>query len=248
MKKSILTTTILLLLSVFAFAGTTTKADKDCESTNCLQLVTSSQDKNPLILVNGKEVDMTTMKSIKPEDIKSVEVLKDEEFTESYGEKGKNGVVKITLKSYENLEAEDIVALNINEANPLVFIDDIELPTYNLLKYFDTDNIESISVLKDKAAIKAYGGKGDNGVILVTMKQKEAAVETLECSAEECSIGSPCKPTLVIVNDIELPSYELIQYIDNKQIGAITILKDQNAIELYGSKGENGVMLITMKE
>ena len=39
-------------------------------------------------------------------------------------------------------------------------------------KSLHPDMIESISVLKGEAAIKTYGDKGKNGVIVITLKNK----------------------------------------------------------------------------
>ncbi len=52
----------------------------------------------PLFILDGKEITAEQIKQIKPADILSVEVLKDQTATDKYGEKGKNGVVIITLK------------------------------------------------------------------------------------------------------------------------------------------------------
>ena len=54
--------------------------------------------KSPLVIVDGREVTGDSWKSIDPNDIESVTVLKDEEATNAYGEKGKNGVLIIQLK------------------------------------------------------------------------------------------------------------------------------------------------------
>lgn len=53
----------------------------------------------PLIVVNG-EVKSADFKvnSISPEDIESIQVLKDASATATYGEKAKNGVIVITMK------------------------------------------------------------------------------------------------------------------------------------------------------
>jgi TonB-dependent SusC/RagA subfamily outer membrane receptor len=53
-----------------------------------------------LIILNGKEVNKAILDKISPTDIKSVNILKDNEATLKYGDKGKNGVVIIetTLK------------------------------------------------------------------------------------------------------------------------------------------------------
>ncbi len=53
----------------------------------------------PLYIVDGKETrNVTDVNKINPNDIKSISVLKGESAIEQYGEKGKNGVVIITLK------------------------------------------------------------------------------------------------------------------------------------------------------
>lgn len=52
---------------------------------------------------------------------------------------------------------------------PIYIIDNVE---YSSIDGFNTDNIESISVLKNKSATDYYGEKGKNGVILITTKKK----------------------------------------------------------------------------
>jgi len=70
---------------------------------NGVILITSKKQtrlsNDPLIILDGKE---TTKKvaEVKPEDIQSVNVLKGESATLKYGEKGKNGVIEITMKSF----------------------------------------------------------------------------------------------------------------------------------------------------
>ena len=54
--------------------------------------------KEPLYVVDGKEVSPSVMSALNPERIKGVTVLKDKSATELYGEKGKNGVILITLE------------------------------------------------------------------------------------------------------------------------------------------------------
>ena len=54
--------------------------------------------KEPLYIVDGKEVTPSVMSALDPDKIERVTVLKDKSATELYGEKGKNGVLLITLK------------------------------------------------------------------------------------------------------------------------------------------------------
>jgi len=56
----------------------------------------SNTDVQPLYIVDGKEVD--NLSSIDPKSIESMSILKDQSATALYAEKGKNGVVIITLK------------------------------------------------------------------------------------------------------------------------------------------------------
>ncbi|MET4081285.1 TonB family protein [Pedobacter sp. UYP30] len=53
--------------------------------------------KKPLYIVNGKEYTKD-FKTISPNDIETIKVLKDTEATALYGDKGKNGVIIIALK------------------------------------------------------------------------------------------------------------------------------------------------------
>ena len=54
---------------------------------------------------------------------------------------------------------------------PLIIVDGKEMP-YENLKSIVSDDVESISVLKDQAAVSTYGEKAKDGVIIFTMKKK----------------------------------------------------------------------------
>lgn len=72
--------------------------------------------------------------------------------------------------------------------NPLIVIDgipvsqdaqqlrihDYDVPVHNPMAQLNPSDIESISILKDAAAIALYGSKASNGVILITTKQGQA--------------------------------------------------------------------------
>ena len=57
--------------------------------------VKSSSGKEPLVLVDGRE---TVLDSIKTEQIKTITVLKDSTVVAVYGEKGRNGVILVEMK------------------------------------------------------------------------------------------------------------------------------------------------------
>lgn len=54
--------------------------------------------KNVLYLLNNEEISYEKVQNIKPEDIKSINVLKEGAQLQQYGEKGKNGIIKIYTK------------------------------------------------------------------------------------------------------------------------------------------------------
>ena len=73
----------------------------------------SNNNKNPLYIIDGKEVSDDEFKKINPDDIQSINVLKDKHATDKYGEKAKDGVVEITMKK----ENEFIMVLRKNTSD-----------------------------------------------------------------------------------------------------------------------------------
>ena len=63
-----------------------------------LRIASGNKVEKPLFVVDDKIIGNDDISKIKPNDIESVTVLKDESATKIYGEKGKNGVVIIKMK------------------------------------------------------------------------------------------------------------------------------------------------------
>jgi TonB-dependent SusC/RagA subfamily outer membrane receptor len=61
-------------------------------------VTTFGYKKDPLILLDGVEVDRTTLARLQPDDIASFSIAKDATATSLYGARGANGVVLITTK------------------------------------------------------------------------------------------------------------------------------------------------------
>ena len=61
-------------------------------------LTSGDPAKTPLVIVDGKEVPYENLKSIVPDDVESINVLKDQTAINLYGEKAKDGVVVFTMK------------------------------------------------------------------------------------------------------------------------------------------------------
>ena len=65
---------------------------------DCYALQRNTSESKPLYLVDGKEVTEKNIAELKPDDVESINVLKELSATKKYGEKGKNGVIEIFLK------------------------------------------------------------------------------------------------------------------------------------------------------
>lgn len=64
----------------------------------------------------------------------------------------------------------DFTALTLHRKQPLYILNDTEVSKDDM-KAVEPSNIRSISVLKDKKATEAYGAKGKDGVIIITLKK-----------------------------------------------------------------------------
>ena len=85
----------------FALGGTNVDQTSKVESTNShgeIVVVGLDPAERPLCIVDGKEITYDEMKALDPQTIDHIEVLKDQDAKEKYGEKAKNGVVLITTK------------------------------------------------------------------------------------------------------------------------------------------------------
>lgn len=72
-------------------------SDNDTQTINIRFNDVENVDK-PLVFVNGKQLAQDKLNSIDPNTIETMNVLKDQDAVDIYGDKGKNGVIVITLK------------------------------------------------------------------------------------------------------------------------------------------------------
>ena len=138
--------------------------------------------KEPLYIVDGKEVTPSVMSALNPDKIERVTVLKDKSATDLYGEEGQNGVVLITLKQgtpgmvirrgnevAENAKVQHKSSLDLIKT---VYIDGekVDLGTKTIDDLIPAENIEGIEVKKEA------GGKGE---IYITTKKTKAVEKTI---------------------------------------------------------------------
>lgn len=119
----------------------------------------ATSSKAPLYVFNGKIISEAEMKKINPDDIKSVNVLKDKMAIDKYGDKGKNGVVEINSKTD-----------NTNLNQPMYVINE-KVVKKSEADTLAPDTIAEMNVLKGKQATDKYGEKGKNGVVEIKTKK-----------------------------------------------------------------------------
>lgn len=155
--------------------------------------------KNEKIIVkssNGSNVKVNTW--IRKDDVKTIDVKREdgkefisingkkiapneiiEEKIEIENEDGTNFIFVETSTDKKDKDAEieiikeedsKIVFNNSNNKKPLIIIDG-KIADKNKMKDLDTNKIKSVSVFKGESAIKKYGEKGKDGVIIIATKK-----------------------------------------------------------------------------
>jgi TonB family protein len=240
----------------------------------------------PLYIVDGKVTK--SIIQVSPQDIESIDVLKDESATSLYGTKGKNGAILITTKSksYEYLDenAENIRPVPQDEIrNPEV------MPQFPggetaLKKYIDNSIVYPKRAL-EKGIIgtvyvefvisksgKVRDAKIARGVDPDLNKEALRVVNTLPLWKPGRKNGKPVDVTYTVPVEFDIKGFphkirsaaeglsvpkplyivdgkevEEITELDPNNIESISVLKDKSASDLYGKKGKNGVIIIQTK-
>ncbi len=244
----------------------------DSDGTKTIASDPSFLSSPPLFVVDGKEITKSEMEKIDPDKIESIDVIKNKEFTKKYGEKGKDGVVLITLKKDEQtsqtFKVQSNSPLKFGDANsfgkqPLIIVDGvIEMQDVNNIP---PETIESINVLKKESLTKIYGDKGKNGVILITTKKGASTSQNTPIDVKVTgyannqnentstntgvkirSTGTSGKPLMVV--DGIISENKKVEDFDPETIESINVLKNETATQKYGERGKDGVLEITMKK
>ncbi|MGL5260909.1 MAG: TonB-dependent receptor plug domain-containing protein, partial [Bacteroides sp.] len=82
-----------------------------------------------------------------------------------------------------NIYIRGVSTFNAVSKAPLVLVDDVET-SYEIFTQMDSNEVESISLLKDASSTAIYGVKGANGVILVTTRRGTDAKPRISYRAE----------------------------------------------------------------
>jgi len=158
---------------------------------------------------------------------------------------------KSTLNTLSIIESIG-TKINISSDSPLIIVDG---KVSEEISHIDPKNIESISVLKEKTATDKYGEDAKNGVIIITTKseaekQNKTTISDTDTTHQKSSeFHANAKKALIIVDGKKYAPGEFdTKQLDPNDIKLIDILKDGNAIELYGEDAKDGVVIITTKK
>ncbi|MEM8523322.1 MAG: M56 family metallopeptidase [Bacteroidota bacterium] len=212
---------------------------------------------DPLFIVDGEEYNRD-LKTLEAKDIESVTVLKGDDATNKYGEKGSNGVVEITLKkkSFKKKSKQDGYETKIIISKKQAKLSEDALIILNGEEYnrplesIDPENIMSVNVFKGEEAARVYGEKGENGVIEIVAKTRKSK----ETKRRRALIAEMTRPLATVTADEPLIILDgkvhqgNFQTIDRRKIATVNVIKDEKAIEKYGEEGKNGVIEITTKK
>jgi TonB-dependent SusC/RagA subfamily outer membrane receptor len=130
--------------------------------------IVNNRGRTPLYVINGVPVQKNTnnpIQNINPNDIESINIMKDKSAISLYGKEGEDGVILITTKSGTTLGPKSIIKTGYKiEAQEFVN----KVPTVvNVAKHhlpLDSGGPE---------AKKIFGEKGKNGVIFISTKWQE---------------------------------------------------------------------------
>ena len=190
------------------------------------------------------------------------DTLKGDEPDSAYRRKVKNELPE-TRKSIVTGGSHD-AELPVAQAGkePIVIINGKESDK-TVVNALDPKSIESISLTDAKDAIKIYGNRGENGILNIQLYSEEkfkpkktvmtpdvkAKMEALNGGERNWGINfysaNGGKP-LIIIDGKEAIGEDPLSKISPDQIRSISVLKDKSSGAVYGDKGKDGVILITL--
>jgi TonB-dependent SusC/RagA subfamily outer membrane receptor len=102
----------------------------------------------PLFVIDGKVVADDGISNLKPDDIATMEVLKNASGTAIYGEKGKNGVVVITTKKVAQAKEESNFVIKGKQLYTIKIGNKRQIIDAKTANDYSTDRIMQVNVVK----------------------------------------------------------------------------------------------------
>ena len=228
-------------LGAFAETAYVFPEDKGKKETSTIYIRGSksfSDGQQPLILVDGREV--TTLDSLDPGRIESISVLKDSTSKVVYGEKGKDGVILVTLKKEGGQNPEKsgstktaAVSSATGQVVTLNGIDGLEGTVVSVTTGADQP---------DDVRVIGYGLKSGNRsadsakTVVISGKSNLSGIRTT---------GSLKGNPIILVDGVQV--FSGLESIDPEQIQSVSVIKDSMTPEMYKAQGFDAVIMITTK-
>lgn len=207
-----------------------------------------------LYVVDGTIVPESFVKAMDPEKFKSINVLKGEQATSKYGEKGANGVIEVTLKKEipdsgnpDSTGYDSVVNAFDPLKAPIYILDGVIIEKTKADKYF-AEGVESVKVWKGKEATDKYGEKAKYGAVEIKSKKGPKSTGATDSPMKIVQIGSgnTQNPPLYLLDGKPIDKAKM-ETLKPEQIQSVNVLKDKTATDKYGEKGKNGVVEIYSK-
>ena len=141
-----------------------------------------------------------------------------------------------TVVDYQVIESKTSTEMTLPDDETLYVVDGNIVEKQDVKK-LKTEEIQSIKILKKEEATSKWGTQGANGVIEIT---------TDRTKVHEAVMKSDDDDKLYVV-DGNVVSKESAMELVTENIEAVSVLSGESATKLWGSKGENGVIVITTK-
>ncbi|MGI9552142.1 MAG: M56 family metallopeptidase [Aurantibacter sp.] len=201
----------------------------------------------PLYLVNGVETPIRTLSFISPADIESMTVLKNNQSTNIYGEKGKNGVIVIKTK--------DSIYPYLNDLKPSTSVfnfgansDSIKTSQPKLNDYLKVPSLIRVGSNEIEDSSEESPWKVSAGLSPKNM-DRMSAPELLGFYQRQNpnSFQQDLDRALIIVDGKEMSKKDFDK-IPADEIESMHVLKGDSAEKKYGKKGIHGVIEISLKK
>ncbi|MCB4797864.1 M56 family metallopeptidase [Neotamlana laminarinivorans] len=163
---------------VASFKGNTNKQNETViiKEENKIQFFSTTQKDSIIYIIDSVKVKKEDAKALEPSKVKSINVIKDEKSLKEYG--NIKAIIEILTKDETDTKTSNKTIKIIKGTSGfnglpkdlLVIVDGKEID-HEKLKDVKKDDIKTVNVLKDEKAIKKYGEKGKNGVIIIETKK-----------------------------------------------------------------------------
>ena len=150
----------------------------------------------------------------------------------------KNDIISIRYIGYQSIEVkvEDFSRLNVQLIPDLESLDEIVVTGYGTQKRKASDVTGSINIPQEEAEITTVLSGKAAGINITDDNP------TIRIGGNS-SLNSDEKPLIII--DGKISTVEIAEGLKTRNIASYQVLKDSEAIALYGSKGSNGAIIIT---